>query len=172
MAPKLNGMIIFLLAISFFWTSTVLSNILHCTISGVVSHWWSRENSSKNIVYASFMKSVTQLFGSICLGSLLVATIRALRTTVSILTDTLRRSVGTVGHGVGGRYYAWKLFLLQLLETILSILDQLMTYFNKYALCFGEVFLSIIIALLLLIIIITINYYYYLLLLYLMYKYI
>jgi len=62
----------------------------------------------------AFKRSVTTSFGSICLGSLLVAFLRALR---QLIASTRGRDN----------------FVAAIADCIIGILDNLMTYFNHYA---------------------------------------
>ena len=82
-AKEENGLLVFLLLLSYYWTYQVLKNIVHVTVSGTVGTWWfvPSEASSccSHAVRASYIRSVTTSFGSICFGSLLVAIIQAVK---------------------------------------------------------------------------------------------
>ena len=64
--------IIFILLFSFYWGFVVLQAILQTTIAGVVSYWWFKPYQHAP-VRASFYRSVTVSFGSLCLGSIFVS---------------------------------------------------------------------------------------------------
>jgi len=101
------------LFLSFCWTSQVISNVLHTTIAGVVGTFWfvgasnrattdsssgepfgtsccftsnTNNNSSHDTTIPdSWFRSSVYSFGSICLGSLLVAFAKVLQLVVSLL---------------------------------------------------------------------------------------
>lgn len=72
---------IFLLLLSFYWTSQVIKNVVHVTVCGTIATWYFMYGVAMpaNPSIGSFKRSVTTSFGSICLGSLLVAFLRAIR---------------------------------------------------------------------------------------------
>lgn len=69
-----NNTLYFLTALLLFWGVTVFSNVCHVTYCGIVGRWYFGAPPS---VTKSFFVSITTSFGSICLGSLIVATVRA-----------------------------------------------------------------------------------------------
>jgi len=99
-----SAVVIFLLLISFYWTLEVLKNIVRCTVAGTTAAW-----------FFSAQPTVTTSFGSICLGSLIVAFISALRAMV--------RSARNADDGV----------LRCLCDFFLSCLERLVQYSNVYA---------------------------------------
>jgi Plasma-membrane choline transporter len=78
-----NGIFIFLLFLSYYWTHQVLKNTIHCATAGVVGTWWwvpAEANSFWSPALSdSLCRATTYSFGSVCLGSLLVAIVQALR---------------------------------------------------------------------------------------------
>jgi len=110
-----SGGIIFLLLISFYWTFEVLKNISHTTTCGVAASWYFIPTITFPTMPA-LKRSCTYSFGSICLGSLLVAFIQTLRA----LVRTAR----------GG--YDNSIFLC-IMDCLLNCLDSLIQYFNTYA---------------------------------------
>jgi hypothetical protein len=81
---QLNAFSILLLILSYHWTSQVLKNVLHVTVSGVVGTWWFAPQDCLSVwspvIMDSFSRATTYSFGSICMGSLLVAIIQTLET--------------------------------------------------------------------------------------------
>lgn len=81
-----NGVVTFLLLLSFYWTSSVIRNTVHVTVAGVVGTWWfvptEAASFCSSAVRESYVRSMTTSFGSICMGSLLVAIVEALEKTV------------------------------------------------------------------------------------------
>ena len=80
------GILVFSMLLSYHWTYQVIKNVLHVTVAGVVGTWWFVPTEATSFCSAgvrdSFVRSITTSFGSICLGSLLVAIIEALRSMV------------------------------------------------------------------------------------------
>eukprot|EP00571_Detonula_confervacea_P011700 CAMPEP_0172297026 /NCGR_PEP_ID=MMETSP1058-20130122/199_1 /TAXON_ID=83371 /ORGANISM="Detonula confervacea, Strain CCMP 353" /LENGTH=587 /DNA_ID=CAMNT_0013006123 /DNA_START=102 /DNA_END=1862 /DNA_ORIENTATION=- len=118
-----SGWLIFALLLSYYWTFQVIKNVVHVTVAGTVGTWWfvPTEGSSccSHGVRDSFLRSVTTSFGSICMGSLLVAIIETAKTMVR----NLRESEG------GGIF-------LCLAECLLACLQDIMEYFNMWAFVF------------------------------------
>jgi len=107
-----------LFLLSFYWTSQVLKNVLHVTIAGVVGTWWFAPQDANSVfspaIQDSFRRATTYSFGSICMGSLLVAIIQTLRA----ITDEARRRNGGI--------------MLCILECILYYIERIAKYFNKW----------------------------------------
>ena len=159
--PSLNYFTFFAFLLSLFWTCTVLSNVVYTTVSGAVSTWWgvSSDYSDpcrtsaeriKSAVYESFIRSITQSFGSICLGSLFVAILKAARSTLHFFYKQLYHVLEVVrpsdydACGVS-RYLnwipstLWRTPLTWVLDgtlVLLDILDRALVYFNRYALVY------------------------------------
>lgn len=113
-----NSGYIFLLFLSFFFTQQVIQNTLHVSVAGVVGTWWfSPEDSGccSPAVTGSMIRSLTTSFGSICFGSLIVAIIQALRN----LANQMRQQDDGI--------------LLCIAECVLSCLESIVEYFNKWA---------------------------------------
>mmetsp|Transcript_10473 Transcript_10473/g.19152 ORF Transcript_10473/g.19152 Transcript_10473/m.19152 type:complete len:520 (+) Transcript_10473:137-1696(+) len=119
---NMNVPSIILLILSFHWTSQVIKNVLHVTVSGVVGTWWFAPADALSVfspaIMDSFSRATTYSFGSICMGSLLVALIQTLQ--------TLARNARRNDRGGGG-------LLLCILECILHLLSRIAIYFNKWA---------------------------------------
>eukprot|EP01104_Vermistella_antarctica_P011737 TRINITY_DN3310_c2_g1_i1.p1 TRINITY_DN3310_c2_g1~~TRINITY_DN3310_c2_g1_i1.p1 ORF type:complete len:620 (+),score=97.81 TRINITY_DN3310_c2_g1_i1:93-1952(+) len=98
---------------SVFWTSQVIKNVVHVTTSGVVATWFfvSPENMPKAPTRGALVRACTTSFGSIALGSLLVALIKTLRALIP-------RRGGLLG---------------VILQVVLRFFDWVMRYFNRYA---------------------------------------
>ena len=129
---QLNWGYFFLLLVALFWSEQVFQNTIHATVAGVVSTWWfvpEEANSccSKGI-WGSFIRSTTTSFGSICFGSLLVAIIKALR----VMVESARSD------SEGG----CAAFLLCLVDCLLSCLEGILEYFNKFAYIYGKAMLQ------------------------------
>jgi len=72
---------------SLYWTSQVVKNVIHVTVSGTFADYYftlghnNGEQTPVNPTLKAFRRSVTHSFGSICLGSLIVALIEMLFST-------------------------------------------------------------------------------------------
>jgi hypothetical protein len=114
---EMNGFVMFLFLVSFYWVAQVIKNVLAVTVSGTVATWWLFPNEARGCcsqaVRESYWRSVTTSFGSICLGSLIVALIQATRE----LLNSLRNDDNSL--------------LLCLVDCFLSCLESLAEYFNK-----------------------------------------
>mmetsp|Transcript_2846 Transcript_2846/g.6820 ORF Transcript_2846/g.6820 Transcript_2846/m.6820 type:complete len:523 (+) Transcript_2846:219-1787(+) len=108
---------------SFYWTIQVLQNVLHVTVSGVVGTWWFAPQDALSVfspaIVDSFRRATTYSFGSICMGSLLVAIIQTL--------ESLARSAGRQNRNG---------LLLCIIECILRMLSNIAVYFNRWAYCY------------------------------------
>jgi len=107
--------------VSYFWTLEVIMNVTHVTTAGVVGTWWFSPSEAdcccSGAVIGSYIRSMTTSFGSICLGSLIVAVIEALKQ----LAYAARQNDD--GNAI----------LLCLAECILACLASIVEYFNKWA---------------------------------------
>jgi len=107
------------LLFSFYWTFEVLKNIVHVTVSGLVATVYFMSNAMpQNPTLGALKRSVTTSFGSICLGSMIVAFIKTLRALVRMIRNDR----------FGG-------ILVLIADCILSCIDNLVRYFNHYAFC-------------------------------------
>ena len=75
-----NSAIVFSLFLSYYWVHQVLSNTVQTTVAGTIGTWWfvPEEASScwSSAIQDSFGRATTYSFGSICLGSLIVAVVQ------------------------------------------------------------------------------------------------
>jgi len=115
-----TGAVTFLLLVSFYWTYQVLCNTIHVTTAGTVGTWWfvPREANGccSTALRDSFRRATTYSFGSICLGSLLVAVVQALR----MMAHQARQNEDMQ-------------LLACVLEFILACIQDIVEYFNKWA---------------------------------------
>jgi hypothetical protein len=112
-----QGFVYFIFLVSFYWSSQVIKNVVHVTVSGVLGTWYFLypANAPPSPTSAAFKRATTTSFGSICLGSLIIAVIRALRTMVRAAKDNKNEWVRCI------------------VLCFLNCLDSLVTYFNVYA---------------------------------------
>jgi len=114
------GSFIYLL-FSFYWVSEVIKNIIHVTVSGVVATWYFLSGSPRgmpaNPTVGALKRSLSTSFGSICLGSLIVAILKTIRS----LLSTLRGKNDNL--------------LACFIDCCLKCIESLIRYFNHYAFC-------------------------------------
>ena len=81
---------VFLLT-SLYWTSQVLSNVLHTTTVGTVASWWTSKTKNDRALREALYRSCTTSLGSICLGSLVVAIVSSMETILSTAINTRKK---------------------------------------------------------------------------------
>jgi Plasma-membrane choline transporter len=88
---NINGLLLFAFILSFYWTAQVISNVVHVTTAGTVGTWWFHPREARGCcskaVRQSYIRALTTSLGSICLGSLIVAIVQALKETVQRAQD-------------------------------------------------------------------------------------
>lgn len=117
---EVGGFLGFLFLVSLYWTLQVISNVVHVSVAGTVGTWWFSPTHANGCcsraVRDSYVRSLTTSFGSICLGSLIVALIQATR-------EIARQARESGDNGI----------LLCLAECILGCIESIVEYFNKWA---------------------------------------
>jgi len=112
-----------LLVLSFYWTVQVSNNVVHTTVAGVVGTWYFEPSEASwfcsDAICASTLRTLTFSFGSVCFGSLICAIISTLR----FLLSTRNRNNDTAAGSI----------LYCLLDCVLSLVESIMQYFNKWA---------------------------------------
>jgi len=106
--------------LSYFWTHQVITNTVHVTSAGVVGTWWftplQASSCCSPAIMSSFKRSTTYSFGSICMGSLLVAIVQTLR---------------QMNHQARGQEDCQ--ILVCLIDCILGCIEDLLEFLNKWA---------------------------------------
>jgi len=110
------------LMFSLFWGAEVLSNILVVTVSSVAAFWATEISNidGTNPVSSSFYFSITYSFGSICLGSLIVAILKTARLIA-------RMAINSAGDNDASRVVA------MCCHCFLGCIEGLVEYFNEWA---------------------------------------
>lgn len=102
---------------SIIYTYQVIANVTQTTICGVYGTYYFIYGTSQTVlhpVFGSFKRAMTYSFGSICFGSLIVSLITFIRFLLKSLSDE-RSIIGSI------------------VDCILSIIEDLVRYFNYYA---------------------------------------
>ena len=107
----------FVMLISFYWGVQVCRNVLHTTIAGTVGTWW-RQARPESPTYGALCRAMTTSFGTIALGSLIIAIIQALK---AMVRNARRNSQG------GARV------ALACLQCCIGCIERLAEYFTSYA---------------------------------------
>jgi hypothetical protein len=101
----------------FFWMQQIVVNVVHTTVAGVVGTWYYKHDVlDHNITWASLKRSITTSFGSICFGSLVVATIKFMRFMFNVARNSGNNNVVSC-----------------CIDCILGCLEHIIEYFNEYA---------------------------------------
>lgn len=112
-----QGWCVFWLLLSFYWTAHVVKNVVHVTVAGTVGSWYFLAPQLQgDPTRRSLARALSTSFGSICLGSLVVSAIRALRLAASAASR--RAAPGPIR---------------SCLLCALGFLDVLVRFFNQYA---------------------------------------
>ena len=129
-----NTVAIVLLCLCYYWTKEVIQNTVHTTTAGAVGSWWvqaaEEEYAVRNSggccgqdVSDSLHRACTYSFGSICMGSLLVAVLQTL--------EGMARNQRNRNNLVG-----------LVLQCIIMCLRAYLEYFNSWAFCYVGKFMS------------------------------
>jgi len=109
-----NNFVVFLLLVSFYWGFQVNQNVSHTTTCGVAATWYFTTSIESKPTPAAFKRTMTTSFGSVCLGSLVVAVLQAIR---AMLRASKRQ----------------RNCLTLVALCLLGCVERLIRYFNKYA---------------------------------------
>jgi hypothetical protein len=122
MALGQNAMFLFL--VSYYWVHQVLQNSVHVTNAGVIGTWWfaplEASTCCSEALWTSLGRATTYSFGSICMGSLFVAIVQALRAMLRMAQNSEDSIEGCN-------------FLVCILQCILGCIEGLIEELNKWA---------------------------------------
>lgn len=121
-SAKVIGLVVFI-TFTGYWISEWLKNTIHTTISGVYGSWYfCSKNYPRGVTRGALRRSLTYSFGSISLGSLIVAIINFLRQ----LCSMAQREAAGDGNIVSSILYC-------VLGCLISILQWAVEFVNRYA---------------------------------------
>lgn len=107
---------------SFYWTTQVIRNTVHTTISGVFGVFYfltgTTQMPSGSVTLSSLKRACTTAFGSICFGSLIIAIVKLIR---ALLRTAMDNSDGVMA------------FVACIAVCILACIEDLLEYFTHYA---------------------------------------
>lgn len=128
--PMLLGWQLVPMVMALYWTQQVCQNVSHVIASGVVAHWCVSADDAKGggssqswPALATARRALTTSFGSICLGSLLVGTVRTLRATCVLLWQHSSHDL-----------------LLCLVRVVLAVIESIVEFVNQYAFAYVAAF--------------------------------
>jgi Plasma-membrane choline transporter len=107
--------------LSLYWTWQVIRNVFHTTVAGTIGTWWflpiEASSCCSRGLLDSWSRSMTYSFGSICLGSLIVAILETIK---SMVQSAARQRSG---------------ILRCIAQCLLAWLERIAEYFNKVRTC-------------------------------------
>jgi hypothetical protein len=119
---KMIGLIVYV-TFAGYWITEWLKNTIHTTISGVYGSWYFCSRSlPKGATRGALKRSLTNSFGSICLGSLVVAIIQFFRQLASVAQQQSRADGNIIGY-----------ILFCVLSCLISLLEWAVEFLNRYA---------------------------------------
>ncbi|KAF2662354.1 DUF580-domain-containing protein [Lophiostoma macrostomum CBS 122681] len=119
---KVIGLLVFV-TFAMYWISEWLKNTIHVTISGVYGSWYFCPNNfPKRATRGALKRSLTYSFGSISLGSLIVAIIQFLRQ----ICSAAQQSAAQDGNIVGTIIFCC-------LQCLIGVLNWAVEFLNRYA---------------------------------------
>lgn len=122
---KVIGLVVFV-TFAGYWISEWLKNTIHSTIAGVYGSWFFCAGKPggvpKGATRGAFRRSMTYSFGSISLGSLVVALINMVRQAVSVAQQSAAQD---------GNIAAACAFCI--LQCIIGLIDWAVQFINRYA---------------------------------------
>lgn len=120
------GLMVFI-TFAGYWISEWLKNTIHTTVAGIYGSWYfshGEANFPRGATRSAARRALTYSFGSISLGSLVVAIINLLRQLCSIAQQ----------HAAGSGDTLASIFFC-VLGCFISILDWAVQFVNRYAFC-------------------------------------
>ena len=119
---KVIGLIVFI-TFAMYWISEWIKNTIHTTISGIYGSWYFMgDKMPSGATRGAFRRAITYSFGSIALGSLLVAIIQFARHLVSMAQQSAAQS-GNIAGEIG----------FCVLQCFIGILEWAVEFVNRYA---------------------------------------
>lgn len=124
---KVIGLVVFV-TFAGYWISEWIKNTIHTSVAGVYGSWYFCAGKPGGIPKGSsmgaFRRATTYSFGSISLGSLIVAIINMLRQACSIA----QQQSASEGNMIGTIFFCC-------LRCIIGLLDWAVQFINRYAFC-------------------------------------
>lgn len=119
---KVVGMVVY---ITFFayWFSEWLKYTIHTTVSGIYGSWYYNYRTyPTGVTRGALKRALTYSFGSISLGSLIVAIVHFLK----MMAQSAQNNQGSQGDILGYIFFC-------LLSCLISVLEWIIEFVNRYA---------------------------------------
>ncbi|WVO16732.1 hypothetical protein L204_104415 [Cryptococcus depauperatus] len=134
------GWLIFLVTIAWIWTWGIIRGVGRVAVSGVVGEWYfHREEHNRkgpiDVTTAALHRATGTSLGSICLSSLILATVRTIGRSASTLKRLTSPKYNKLPH-----FLLWLNHLTPILVLMEGVLDQLNSYALVYVGITGEPF--------------------------------
>jgi hypothetical protein len=118
----ITGLLVFV-TFAAYWITEVIKNVIHATIAGVYGSWFfCSHNMPRGATRGALKRTLTYSFGSISLGSLLVAIIQFLRQLCSVAQSDAAGQGNIVGE-----------LMFCVLQCFIGLLDWVVEFINRYA---------------------------------------
>ena len=144
---------------SLLWTCGVCASAVQCSTASIVSKWWSGnqrlEDSSNStdeeengsgitswcttfLSDSGLRRSLTTSLGSLCLGSLLVAIVKSIRTMLRLFVRQSKAAAteSSTSASSSASNMSSRTCVGSILAYALKIMEKAMLYFNRYAFCY------------------------------------
>lgn len=106
----------------YIWGHQVMDNVCHVAYCGVFGRWYFRGDHGDSVVLPSLKVALMDSLGSICLGSFLVAVVRA----VEMVARQIRRQAQEDGNMV-------LCIVMMVVTCIIQCIGDILEYFNTWA---------------------------------------
>lgn len=104
--------------------------VVQTTVCGTLACWWFQPQR-ESPVRGSLFRAITTSLGSVCLGSLIVAFIQAIREMLHMMKTQAQRS-----HGRNHNNRGLAVCVIGVTECLMRYVEEAVRYFNKYAFCY------------------------------------
>ncbi|EPQ32152.1 uncharacterized protein PFL1_00349 [Pseudozyma flocculosa PF-1] len=115
------GLMVFIV-FAYYWISEVIKNVAFTTVAGIFGTWYYNASKPGKVAWGAFRRTMTYSFGSICLGSLIVALLDLLRA----FFNMVQRQQAAEGDLVGT-------ILACVASCCVACIQSLVEFFNRYA---------------------------------------
>lgn len=118
-----NGPLSFISSVIYFWGGYVALNVCHTAFCGVFGRWYFKEGDDlpPDAINASLKVSCVTSFGSICMGSLAIAIIRALEQ----LARQMERNAAENGQAAAA-------VIACILQYIIGLIGDILEWFSEW----------------------------------------
>ncbi|TPX40919.1 hypothetical protein SeLEV6574_g06349 [Synchytrium endobioticum] len=124
-------LVLIFMIFTFYWTSQVIANTVHVTVSGVFATYYFLGTGTPGVGQiqvpgvpsaASAGRALTTSFGSVCFGSLIIALLQTIRTIMRMLANQAAEEGNML-----------IVFCIVCANCCLGMIESLIEYFNQYA---------------------------------------